>query len=276
MLSEKRVRFLTKIIALIFTAIFSFTVLASRVPKTEFIQTSIENIDDSKTTVMEFTGAALAASLAITALPDDFGSSLADTLSEMNNYFVIILTALFLERIIAVNGVGIAFTYMIPAACMLGILGLVFRRNFLKDLGVRLSILAIALVLVVPCSTHLSKAVGAEYLSYVDSTIEETENGSEKINELQGSGDADSSFLEKLSDAIKTAINSVSDLLNYFNNIIKKCINSIAILMVTNILIPVLTLIFFWWLTKQLFHVDLSAYVLRFPRRKKADREEEE
>lgn len=38
---------------------------------------------------MEFSGATIATSLAITALPDDFGTPLADTLADMNMYFVL-------------------------------------------------------------------------------------------------------------------------------------------------------------------------------------------
>ena len=106
-----------KIVVPLFIAALSIFVLADKVSEAKFVENSVESIENSKTTVMEFTGATLAASLAISALPDDFASPLADSLADMDSYFVIILMALFIERLILVSGVDAVFLYVIPVAC---------------------------------------------------------------------------------------------------------------------------------------------------------------
>ena len=44
----------------------------------------------------------------------------------------------------------------------------------------------------------------------------------------------DATIFDKLSDAFETAIKDVTTLLEYFNNVIKKCVNSVAIMLDVN------------------------------------------
>ena len=88
-----------KIVLLFLAAIFSFSVLAVTLPESKFVQNSIQSVEKSSSTVTKFSAATLSTSLAISALPDDFATPLADSLADMNLYFVVILVALFLEKI---------------------------------------------------------------------------------------------------------------------------------------------------------------------------------
>ena len=85
---------LARILLAIFIIVFSIFVLAYKVPESEFVQETLESLEESKTTVMEFSGATISVSLAITALPDDFGSPLADTIADMNKYCILIFAVL--------------------------------------------------------------------------------------------------------------------------------------------------------------------------------------
>jgi len=85
---EKVIEKLAKILVAIFFMVLSIHVLSVKVPEMEYIQNSIESLDKSKNTVMVFSGSTLAASTAISLLPDDKASPLANTLAEMNKYFI--------------------------------------------------------------------------------------------------------------------------------------------------------------------------------------------
>ncbi|MCQ2520346.1 MAG: hypothetical protein MJ107_07440 [Lachnospiraceae bacterium] len=260
MLSTGKAKKVIKYLIPLFIAVLSFSILAPKVSDSKTVQASLESIDNSQATVLAFAGATTAASLAMSAFPDDFATPLANTLSNMNKYFIFILIVLFVERLILTEGIKVALAYLIPIACGFIILGLAIKKDAVKAFGNKLFVLALAVTLVVPCSTKFTEVVCADYLVYVDETIEETSDGAGKINDiLTDSEEGDTTLFEKISNAFKNAVQSISDLLDYFNNLIKKGGNSIAILIVTNFVLPILTLFFFKWLFGELFALNLPA-----------------
>ena len=175
----------------------------------------------------------------------------------MNFYFVAILVALFLEKILIRYGINVAFTILIPLACFAGALFIVTRRNLLKSLAIRLCVLALAVAFVVPCNTHITGIVASDLTVYVNDTIEETEGGAGKLHEAMEGGAEDKTMFEKLSDLFRTAIRDISDLMLHFQNTIRKCMNSIAILILTNCLMPLLTFLVLKWILRELFQIAL-------------------
>lgn len=269
MLSVQKSKWVLNLLIPVLIAVLSFFVLSEKIPQTQFVQTSLESVEKSKTTVMEFAGATLATSLAISALPDDFASPLAESLADMNKYFIFILIVLFVERLILMQGIKVSFLAIIPIGCLLYAFGYAIRREFFINFGKKIGLLGLALVLVIPCSTHVTNYVGKEYLEYVDETIQDTQKGSDTINEIVLSEDTEQTIFEKLSGAFKTAIQGVKDLLQYFNNMIKKCMNSIAIMIITTFLLPLINLFFFKWLLAELFQIRFAVPDVAAYRRKK-------
>lgn len=267
MLSEKHASLAIKILSLVLIAALSFFAAASVLPKIGFVQESLESVEESSNTVMKFSAATLSTSLAISALPDDFATPLADSLADMKIYFIAILVVLFLEKILIQYGIKAAFMILVPMACVLGILFIVTKRNLLKGLAVRLCVFGLAVAFVVPCSTHIADIVASDLTAYVNETIEETESGAGKLNEAMESGGEDKTILEKMSDLFQTAIDGVSDLMLHFQNTIRRCMNSIAILILTNCLMPLLTLFVLKWILGGVFQIAIPTPSMRRQRR---------
>ena len=250
---------LVKILAIVFLMVFSFTVLTHVIPESKFVQDTVKHLEDSQNTIMKFSGTTIATSLSLSALPNDFASPLASTVSDLNTYFIFIFAVLFVEKLLVIEGIKIALVWMIPAACILGILAIVFEKEMFKNFAKKLLILGISVILVVPMSTHFTETVCADYLTYVDETIEEADAGAGKINEIMAEGNEEATFFDKLSDAFKTAISDVNDLLAYFKNVVKKCVNSVAVMIVTTFVLPMLVMLLFRWLLTELFALHLPA-----------------
>ena len=250
---------LVKILAIVFLMVFSFTVLTHVIPESKFVQDTVKHLEDSQNTIMKFSGTTIATSLSLSALPNDFASPLASTVSDLNTYFIFIFAVLFVEKLLVIEGIKIALVWMIPAACVLGILAIVFEKEMFKNFAKKLLILGISVILVVPMSTHFTETVCADYLTYVDETIEEADAGAGKINEIMAEGNEEATFFDKLSDAFKTAISDVNDLLAYFKNVGKKCVNSVAVMIVTTFVLPMLVMLLFRWLLTELFALHLPA-----------------
>ena len=245
---------LVKILAIVFLMVFSFTVLTHVIPESKFIQDTVKHLEDSQNTIMKFSGTTIATSLSLSALPNDFASPLASTVSDLNTYFIFIFAVLFVEKLLVIEGIKIALAAIIPAACILYIASLVFEKEGFRKFGKKLLIVGISVILVIPISTHFTEKVCADYLAYVDETIEEADAGANKINELMTE---DATFFDKLTDAFKTAITYVNDLLAYFKNVVKKFVNSVAVMIVTTFVLPMLVMLLFRWLLTELFALHL-------------------
>lgn len=257
MLSSKHATLAIKILSLLLIAALSFFVATEKIPESDFVKASIESVENSSSTVMKFSAATLSTSLAISALPDDFATPLAEIMADMNVYFVAILVVLFLEKTLILYGIKAAFALLIPLACAAGVLALVAKKNFLKGFAIRLCILALSVAFVVPCSTHLTNYVTSDLMVYVNETIQETEEGGNKLNEAMDESEENRTLFEKLSDLFERAIRDISDLMLHFQNTIRRCMNSIAILILANFIMPLLTFFLLKWILKETFHMVL-------------------
>ena len=265
-----------KILLAVFVMVFSFTVLVQKIPETKYVQNTVERLEESQNTIMKFSGSTMGTSVAISALPDDFGSPLAGTIADLNMYFIFMFAVIFVEKLLVLEGIKIALAYMIPAACLLYVAFVLSNKNVFKNFANKLVILGMAIIIVIPFSTYFTETVCNDYLEYVEETIEEADAGAAKINEVMAAGDEEATFFDRISAAFKTSIQSVSDLLAYFKNVVRKCVNSVAIMLVTTFVVPLLILMLFRWLLKELFalHIPFPAVPVKLINKKGQDSNE--
>ncbi len=272
MLSTNHAKLAVKILALLLIAAISFFYATSWIPDTEFVKDSLESVAQSNQTVMAFSAATLSTSLAITALPDDFATPLAESLADMNVYFIAILVVLLLEKILIIYGIKLTFAFLIPCACIVAAIASATKQNFLQSFAIRLCILGLSVAFVVPCSTHITKYVAADLTAYVEETISETENGANKLNTAMEGDEEGKNMFEKLTELFQTAIRDISDLLLHFQNNIRRCMNSIAILILTNFIMPVLTFFVLKWALNETFHIVIPTPDLKQINQKRRER----
>ena len=245
-----------KIALLVFLIVFSFFVAAQETSKLQIYQNSVQTLDDSKALVMKVTGASLALSVAITFLPDDWATPLADSLADMNKYFILMLGMIFAERLLVTAGVPLVFKILIPIALVLWILYLIFREERFRIFASKILALSIVLIVIVPAGTALSKYMCDTHMTYVNDTIVVAEDGSNLVDEYSEPESQDKSFYDKVSTFFNTAIEGVKDLYNCYKGIVERFINSIVIMIVAYCVIPVLTFILLLWILNQLFQLE--------------------
>lgn len=265
MLPAKHTALAIKILSLSLVTVLSFFVVTTKLSESKLVKNSLESVEDSSDTVMKFSATMLSTSLALSALPDDFATPLADSLADMNIYFVAILVVLFLENILIRYGIQAAFAIFIPLACFVGILFITTKKNILKSLAVWLCVLGLAVAFVVPCNTHITNIVASDLTAYVNDTIEETKDGAGKLNKAMEGGAEDKTIFEKLSGLFQTAIRDISDLMLHFQNTIRRCMNFIAILILTNCLMPLLTFFALKWILREIFQIALPMPPMKTP-----------
>jgi hypothetical protein len=242
-----------KVSILVFIMALSIFVASSVVSKCSLFTRSIESLDDSQEVVMAVTGATLGVSVAITFLPDDYASPLADTLADMSTYFVILLGMILFEKLLITVGVPFIFRFIIPAGIILLIVYYISHKKIIRTIAYKILAFAIVIILAVPLGTSVSKWLCSSSLDYVNETVTQAQDGSDKIEEISESSSSDKSFYETVSSVFDSAIEGVTDLFNYYKGIIQKFINTIAIMMLAYLVVPFVTFLLMLWFMNQLF-----------------------
>lgn len=273
--NEKQKKILFALIPIVI-ALLSFFVIARFTSSTEFNAKTIQSLDDKKTTVMELAAASTAASAAITLIPGDVGTPIANKLADLSSYFLIVFSAIYLEKyLVTITGYAV-FKILVPIACVFFSGYLLWRKEILRVVAQKFLLFGLAVYLVIPASVKVADMIETTYASSIESTIEtakqttdeiESETGEsgqvdDKSSNEKSQSDSDSDSKEnaggffsglfnKVQEGVSTATANVENVLNNF-------IEALAILLVTSCLIPILVLIFFVWLVKMLLGLNID------------------
>lgn len=249
---------------LISIALMSIFLIARLAGSPEFNAATIEALDQKKETVLKASLSAAAASTALTLIPGDTAMPIANEIAQLSTYFIFILGAILLEKMLITVIGHVVFTYVIPFACLLGILFLYTHQEVFRSMAIKLTIFGIVLYLAIPASIGLSEKIYESYESSVNQVIETVEDNNAFIEEKKEELNAeDKNWFNKLGEYLSDLTSSVGD---NINGMIKKGEESlssfmdfIAVLIVTSCVIPIVVLIIFSWIIKIFFGFDSGA-----------------
>lgn len=247
---------------LVVIALLSFFALSSITSSPDFHKNSIKLLDEKKMKVANMTGAAAAASTIISAIPGDATTPIANEIMDVASYLLIITGVIFLEKMLLTLTGLIAFKYLIPISCILGIIYVFWKKELLKNLAIKLAIFGLLIYLVVPTSVYLSSWIENNYKSTINVSIESVEEidveeqaAEEETNNeglLQGIMNNAQKVAEKVTSSVSDGVEKAKQILSSF-------IDATAVLIITSCVIPVLVIIFFVWIIKIIFGIDVSS-----------------
>lgn len=242
-------------------AFFSVFVLAGVASSPRFHADTIAALDEKQTTVLELTAASTAASAAITLLPGDTATPIAEKLADLSTGFLLVLCAIYLEKyLLTITGM-VTFDFLIPAACILYLAHLFGGWEVPRVLARKLVIFGLAIVLVIPASVKVSDLIEDTYRTSIDAAVESAKESAGEVEDSSGqlAEETEEGFLggllSKLTDGIAAIGSGVSEKVG---ETVNRLVEALAIMLVTACVIPILVLLFFIWLIKTLFSVDLS------------------
>ena len=268
---------------LLIAAIISFFPIAKMATDPARYARTIAALDEKKQTVMELTAASTASSAAITLIPGDVATPLADKLADISGYFVIVICALYLEKYMLTILGYVAFKILLPGACVIIALGLLQKRPSTREslirTGLKAALFGIALFLIVPASVKVSDMISATYQDSIDSTLEEARKSAEELKaeqeaaekeeaDAQGTESTESTESQGWWDSIVNgakniagdAKNAAAGLLNEFQQTVNHLIEALAVMIVTSCLIPILVIVFFVWIIQTVLNMDISLW----------------
>ena len=228
-------------------ALFSIAVITPAAVKQSNHMHTYEQLDKEISNTLKLTAGATAVSAVITLLPDDTCTPIAEQFAELGTYFVVVLSALYLEKYLITILGFVAFSILIPLVCLIFGIGIIGKKEKANLFALKLGIFAILIYFLIPISVKTSEAI---YNTY-ESTLEDTLTTATEITVTDEDAGAVEKFLSWIKNAAVTVVDYVTDLLSRF-------VEAVAVMMVTSCLIPILVVLLFSWLMKLLFKIDIS------------------
>ncbi len=234
----------TLIIVILLIAVISFTKVANWAADPNTHRHSIEQTDEKVKDVMTLSGGAAAASATLSLLPGDMCTPLSEQCAELATYFLLILSALYLEKFMITLSGYVTFRFFIPLACVIFIAGILLGKKTLYFIAGRIALIGMVLFLIVPASILVSDKIYQTQSEKVDTAIEQ-------YNDLDLSEDADQGILGELSTITTNTVDKMT-------SFITSLLESLAVMIVTSCIVPLLVFVFLVWIAKTIFLADRS------------------
>lgn len=264
---------LVRLVIPLVIAALSFFMLGNLTTTPEFHEDSILSLQERQEDVLGLAAASAAASAAVALVPGDATTPIANTLAELSAGFMVVLSAIFLEKYLLVIGCYAAFRVLVPAACLLFVGGQLARRAGWQTLALKLGVFGLILALAVPVSVRASDYIHDTYDISIQATLDAAqdvtqsmEEGSQGVSQSQEDGFW-SSLVGSVTSGISQAADTVTDSVG---SLITRFVEALAMTLVTCCAIPLLVLLLFWWSFRLLFTQQAPALPPRPAKRKAA------
>lgn len=242
-------------------SVLSFLFVADWYAAPEFHAQTVASIDDKVDTVLKLTATSTVASAGISALPGDTATPIAEKLADFTEHFLWILCVLYTEKyLLTILGAGV-FKILVPVVCGVTALSLFGNVGTLRRMCVKMLLIGLAVLLVIPCSVKVSDMIYDTFRYKIDHTITAAEEFTEETAEISDAQEQGilAAFLNQIKETASSLSNKAARITNNF-------VESLAVMIVTSCVIPVLVLLFFLWIIKLLTGIDLMRYRRRGPK----------
>ena len=249
------------VVALILVAILSIFVIEPFASSAKTHANSIKTLDEKKITVMEITAATAGSATALAAIPGDATTPVANQILKLSSYLLVVIGAIFLEKVLITLTGFVAFKFLIPIACLLYAIYLFAEKDFFKNLAIKLVAFGIVISLVVPVSISVSNLIENVYKDSINQTVEEAKNAQNEASQVENEETEEKSGWDKFTSNVKEGISNIGDTaskaIKKGEELLNKFIDAIAILLITSCVIPIVVLFAFVWLVKIIFNVNV-------------------
>ena len=247
--------------AAVVVALISFFVVGRYASDPAFYAKTVAVLDEKRETVMKLVGASTGSSAAVSLLPGDAGTPIAEKLVDLSSDFLIVIAAIYLEKYLLTILGFTAFKVLIPVACLLFSVAVMLRegattRQVLTQLATKLLLFALSAALVVPVSVKVSGMIEDTYEASINQTLQTAEQTTDAIEESADDGKSTDSanplsFLLNVPEELNKLTEAAQNALNNF-------IEALAVMIVTSCVIPILVLLFFLWLMRTILGIDVD------------------
>lgn len=265
---EKK-KMIIQIVALVLAGLLSFFAISKLADRAIIRGRMIEKLDEKKTTVMELTGAAAGCSTALTMLPGDVGTPIAEQLADLSGGFLAVLCAIYIEKYFLTVSASVVFKFLVPIAIGFMITNILFGKERFLKVGMKIMVFAMLIFAVVPASVWLSGKIEENHQEQIQATLDEAKESMNEVQDEKEEIKEDTNLWNSIINGIQNAADTIGEVISTevigrFKVLLGNFVDAVAVLVVTSCVLPVAVLFFFIWLTNLLFGLEL-----KLPNRKK-------
>lgn len=241
---------------LVVVALLSATVFAGIFSSTETYSDSFTKLDNKRNTVLTLTAASATASAALTLIPDDTCTPIAEQLSQISRDFTFVIAALLLEKYL-LTIIGFLFFGIVLPLCCLAFAATQFMdresptRRMITSATIRLLVFGLIIFMATPASIYVTDRIDSTYKDSIDETVLNAQQLAEAVGALTASESAEQEpaqnpieflqqQLEGLQDFAGRAVTSATGALDWVRQLLGGFVEAFAVMLVTSIIIPIL------------------------------------
>lgn len=264
-------RTLIQIGGLFALALISIFLLAKIAVSPELIGPMKDSLDSQQSSALVMAGSASGLSIVLAAVPTDATTPVANQLANLSSFFIISVAAIILQKALITVVGPISFGYLLPLACGLGIAYLIFKKEALRIVAIKVAMFGLIIFAAIPTSIAVAGGINDSYANSIEEATAAAASTTEKAEALTAPDEdpsgASGNVLDQAKDALDGAVQSVTGAfsggLTAVEDIKEEAVASLnsfmertALLIVTTCVIPVLTILTFAWLVKLFFGFD--------------------
>lgn len=238
-----------KVLGLLVAIVMSAFWIEPYLSNPETHQETLQIIHESKNKAVFLSATVTIASTALSLLPDDTATPLANEISSLSTPLMMIVCVLYFEQFLLTLLESLAFKILLPFGFGFLLFSILTEKKIWRLYAWKLIFLAIVCSLVVPVSAYVVGMINetfAEQIGGIDAKIAEARGAFENII----GGENDGNILTFFSN-VATGISSVFE---FAKEALGLMIDGVAVLIITSCCIPAATAIMFIWLMKGIFN----------------------
>ena len=243
------------IIALMLAAVLSVTVLSGYMSSTSTHAGTIQILEEQKNKALALGTTVTVASTALSVLPDDTATPIANQLADLSVPLFLIVAFLYMEIFLMTTFGWVSCTFLIPAVCVLAMVYILSGKRVFLIFVRKLSALSLALLLIIPCSAKVTEQVQNTYQEMIEQKYTAAQSLSSEADtavdqEKNTDGNPISAFLSGVADTVSGTVDHAAGLIDAVKNNLSKMIDAVAVLVITSVIIPLLTFLLFLKIVK--------------------------
>lgn len=248
-------------------------------------------LDKMNATVLKLTAVSSLGSTALTLLPGDTATPLAENLADIADYLILVIAGIWLQKFMFSSLGLLALKFLIPLGIIFNLVPIAFDllgyevalEKKWRALGLKVALFGSVLFALVPSTIYVTQALEGTYQARLDQTLENAEaldlslTAENQVQEQATTPAQDQNLLGQIgsaisgvvdgvvqftSDAVELVGTSVTELPQKLIGLLNDMIEALAILLVVNCLAPILVFFFLMWLTRMIFGKDFSQSTL--------------
>lgn len=229
----------------------------------------LESLDQKREKVMNLTAIMTATSIAVSAIPDDTATPLAEKIMDLTTYMIWVLGVLMIEKYTVVLFQYVGWKILIPIGILalgIGVSGTLRSRmknrsgdvaKKVGTLGVKLLLIGLIMAKLVTWSEGTSSFIYDTYAVSIEETMENAEKASEAYDNAE---DEDTGWWEKIQNKFGEVVDTLTGAVDWAKDTLNDFVEATVVMLVTCCIIPVITVLLFIILIKWLVGVDFSYF----------------